>query len=90
MQHVVPNNVARCCVEMLRVFDEALSGTSMRVHVIVGADPGFFLVGRGAPLFLAKYQLYLKVIVHLNGEGGRGECVCVCAPLHPPPRSTPE
>ena len=81
MQHVVPNNVARCCVEMLRVFDEALSGISMRVRVIVRADPGFFLGGRGAPLFFAEYQLYLKVIVHLNGEGGGGcVCLCVCAP----------
>ena len=25
MQHVVPNNVARCCNEMLRAFGEALS-----------------------------------------------------------------
>ena len=24
MQHVVPNNVARCCVEMLRAFGQAL------------------------------------------------------------------
>ena len=25
MQHVVPNNVARCCVEMLRAFGQALN-----------------------------------------------------------------
>ena len=29
-QHVVPNNVARCCVEMLRAFGQALSRNGER------------------------------------------------------------
>ena len=46
MQHVVPNNVARCCVEMLRALGQALRKTTMLPSGALGAESttnGFLL-----------------------------------------------
>ena len=39
MQHVVPNNVERCCVEMLRAFGKAFR--EFRREVYVFANVGY-------------------------------------------------
>ena len=46
MQHVVPNNVARCCFEMLRALGQALRKTTMLPFGELGAESttnGFLL-----------------------------------------------
>ena len=42
MQHVVPNNVARCCVEMLRAFGQALTSPSLLNRELKGARSRYF------------------------------------------------
>ena len=78
-QHVVPNNVARCCVEMLRAFGQALRvlwlctrstcwlhGGGVRLLLFSHYHYHHFLPGKQArfsPFFLSLFIIIFNVIV---------------------------